>query len=123
MRILVADDDPVTSKLVCAMVRGMGHVPMPAFDAVQSFMLALRAPQPDAIILDLSMPGGTGMGVLDKLKSSTKTAEIPVVVLSGTTDPNARQAALVAGAVAFLAKPASAQQHREALDALAAPPA
>jgi CheY-like chemotaxis protein len=118
VRILVAEDDQVTSKTVCALLRGMGHQPIPAFDAVQALMLAMRAPQPDAIMLDLAMPGGTGMGALDKLHASSKTAEIPVIVLSGSIDPDARQAALTAGAAAFLAKPATVEQLKAALDAL-----
>ena len=119
VRILVAEDDQVTSKTVCAMLRGIGHHPIPAFDAVQALMLAMRTPPPDAIMLDLNMPGGTGMGVLDKLQASTRTAEIPVIVLSGSTDPAARTAALEAGATTFLGKPATPEQLKGALDALA----
>lgn len=122
MHILVADDDSVTSKQVCAMLRGMGHAPVPAFDAMQTLMAAMRTPPPDVIILDLSMPGGTGFGVLDKLQASSKTATIPVIVLSGTTDPDARQTALDSGAADFLAKPANADQLREALGGIEPPP-
>ena len=118
VRILVAEDDQVTSKTICAMLRGIGHQPVPAFDAVQTLMLAMRAPQPEAIMLDLNMPGGTGMGALEKLQASSKTAEIPVIVLSGTEDPDARQAALSAGAVDFLSKPPTADHLKGALDAL-----
>ncbi|MGH7669382.1 MAG: response regulator [Gemmatimonadaceae bacterium] len=119
MRILVAEDDQVTSKTVCAMLRGIGHQPIPAFDAVQTLMLAMRDPQPEVILLDLNMPGGTGMGALDKLQSSSKTGGIPVIVLSGSTDPLARQAALDAGATGFLGKPARLDQLTTALQALA----
>lgn len=118
MRILVAEDDQVTSKATCAILRGLGHQPIPAFDAVQALMTAMRDPRPDAIILDLNMPGGTGMGALDKLKSSSKTAEIPVVVVSGITDPKMKKAALDAGAAAYLYKPASPEQIQSALDAI-----
>ena len=118
VRILVAADDQVTSKTICAMLRGIGHQPVPAFDAVQTLMLAMRAPQPEAIMLDLNMPGGTGMGVLDKLQASTKTVGIPVIVLSGSTDPGARESALGAGANAFIGKPATAENLKGALDAL-----
>jgi CheY-like chemotaxis protein len=94
VRILVAEDDQVTSKAHCAILRGLGHMPISAFDAVQALMAAMRDPKPEVIMLDLNMPGGTGMGALDKLKSSSRTAEIPVIVLSGVTDPKARRAAL-----------------------------
>jgi two-component system copper resistance phosphate regulon response regulator CusR len=119
VRILVAEDDQVTSQTVCAMVRGLGHRPMQAFDAMQTLMLAMREPQPDAILLDLNMPGGTGLGALERLRASSKTAHIPVVVLSGSMDPDARRAALDAGAAEFIGKPATTQQLKTALEALA----
>lgn len=119
VRILVAEDDQVTSQSVCAMVRGLGHRPMQAFDAMQTLMLAMRLPQPDAILLDLNMPGGTGMGALERLQASSKTAHIPVIVLSGTTDPEARRTALDAGATEFLGKPATTQQLKATLESLA----
>ncbi len=59
---------------------------MVAFDAMQSLMVAMRN-APSAIILDLNMPGGAGLEVLKKLKSSNKTSSIPVIVLSGSIDP------------------------------------
>ena len=60
MRILVADDDRVVSTLVCALVRKKGWQAIAAFDANQAFMVAMQNPPPDAIILDIGMPGGTG---------------------------------------------------------------
>ncbi len=92
---------------------------MQAFDAMQTLMLAMREPHPDAILLDLNMPGGTGIGALEKLQASSRTANIPVIVLSGTTDPEARQASLDAGAAAFLHKPAKAEELKAVLDAVA----
>src|SRR3981189_58232 len=86
MRILVADDDRVMSQLICAVVREAGHMPIPAFDAMQTVMFAMHSPAPALIILDISMPGGTGLEALLKLKRSARTSEIPVVVLSGSSD-------------------------------------
>ena len=105
MRILIADDDRVISTLVCALVRKKGWQAIAAFDANQAFMVAMQSPQPDAVILDIGMPGGTGFEVLRRLKMSTKTAMIPVVVLSGTTKADDPQKALDMGASAFLPKP------------------
>jgi CheY-like chemotaxis protein len=107
LRILVAEDDIVMSKFVCSVLRSSGHQPTPVFDFVQALMLAKREPQPEAIILDLSMPAGSGLGVLEKLKTSFKTSAIPVIILTGTTDDATRESALAAGAVAFVAKPVS----------------
>lgn len=105
MKILVADDDRVFSQLICAVVREAGHKPIPAFDAMQAMMFAVRAPTPDCIILDLNMPGGAGIETLRKLKKSTKTTHIPVIVISGSTDDGITKQVMELGALTFLGKP------------------
>lgn len=122
MRILVADDDRVISLLVCATLRRAGYTPIPAFDAMQALMFAMRAPLPDAIILDLNMPGGGGFETLKKLKSSARTADIPVLVLSGDASDATPAAVADLGAVSFLPKPVVPETMLAELDrALAAP--
>ena len=105
MKILVADDDRVLSQLVCAIVREAGHAPIAAFDAMQTLMFAMRTPAPALIVLDINMPGGTGLEALRKLKLSARTAPIPVVVLSGSDDAGMPQQVKALGADAFLPKP------------------
>ena len=105
MRILVADDDRLMSELICAVVREAGHTPVPAFDAMQTLMFAIRPPQPGLIILDINMPGGTGLEALRKLKLSARTSPIPVIVLSGSTELDMPQQVKGLGADEFLSKP------------------
>ena len=105
MRVLVADDDRIVVTLVAGMLRAKGHQVTPVFDAMQAFMFAMRPPAPDVIILDINMPGGTGIEAIKRLKSSHNTALIPVIVLSGTTDPQMPEKVKSLGADAFLKKP------------------
>jgi putative two-component system response regulator len=105
MRILVADDDRMLSALICGIVREAGHTPIPAFDAMQTMMFAIRPPVPALIILDINMPGGTGLESLQKLKRSAKTAEIPVVVVSGSDDAGMPAQVRALGALEYLPKP------------------
>ena len=105
MRILVADDDRLMSELICAVVREAGHTPVPAFDAMQTLMFAIRPPLPGLIILDINMPGGTGLEALRKLKLSARTSPIPVIVLSGSTELDMPQQVKGLGADEFLSKP------------------
>ena len=65
---------------------------------------------PDAIVLDINMPGGSGIEVLKRLKRSTKTHRIPIVVVSGSDDPEVRQAAMELGVTDFLTKPVDLDQ-------------
>jgi CheY-like chemotaxis protein len=105
VRILVADDDRVISQLVCAIVRQAGHTPIPAFDAMQAMMFAIRPPIPHCIILDINMPGGTGIEALRKLKLSARTSPIPVIVITGSTEPGMADQVLQLGAASFVGKP------------------
>jgi DNA-binding response OmpR family regulator len=105
VRILVADDDRVVSQLVCAIVREAGHVPIPAYDSMQAVMFAMRPPPPALVILDINMPGGTGLEALRKLKMSARTSPIPVIVLSGSTEADMPQQVKSLGADEFLSKP------------------
>jgi CheY-like chemotaxis protein len=105
MKILVADDDKVVSMLICGILRDEGHQTLTAYDQMQALMFAAKTPSPDAIILDLNMPGGTGRETLRRLKTSAKTSHICVIVLSGTSDPDAPAVVRELGGNAFLPKP------------------
>jgi CheY-like chemotaxis protein len=104
MRVLIADDDKVLSHQLAARLRALGWRVDLAVDAMQTLMFAMRNP-PDVIVLDIQMPGGTGLDALKKLQTSVKTSQIPVVVLSGTLEPDAEQSVLALGAVQFVRKP------------------
>jgi CheY-like chemotaxis protein len=117
MRILVADDDRDMSLLLCQMLQSAGHRPMPAHDGASAMMAAMRAPAPDLIVLDLQMPAGDGQTTLSKLKQSSKTALIPVLVVSATRDPQMHDKVLAMGAAAFLAKPVSPDLFIDAVEA------
>jgi len=104
VKLLLADDDRVLTHLVSNRLRAMGVETVVAHDAMQAFMLAMRSP-PDVIVLDIQMPGGTGLEALRKLKTSSKTSSIPVVVLSGSGDAVAPEHVKEMGADQFLLKP------------------
>ena len=118
-QILVADDDPVTVKMLSGVLQGGGFEVLVAVDAMQAVMLAVRH-TPAAIILDIGMPGGTGFQVLERLKKSAKTSTVPVIVLTALTDPSLRARVLGLGAKEFFAKPVAPEELRKALDRLIA---
>jgi len=104
MNIIVADDDKVLSKMICGILKESGHKPRAAFDSMQVMMFAVKEP-PDLVILDINMPGGTGLEVLRKLKNSSKTSGVPVIVITGSTDQKLPDEVLKLGATHFLPKP------------------
>ena len=86
MKVLLADDDRLLTHMIASRLRANGHEVIVAHDAIQAWTAAIRN-IPDAIVLDIQMPGGTGLAVLKQLKTSTKTSHIPVIVLSGSLEP------------------------------------
>ena len=102
--IVVADDDRVIVALVADALRKAGFHVFAAFDSMQA-MIGARQHNPKAIILDVAMPGGSGMDVLKKIKAMNKLSQIPIIVLTGATDPAMRDQAMAAGAEDFLTNP------------------
>jgi CheY-like chemotaxis protein len=115
--VLIVDDDKVVSHLVASLLREKGHKILTAFDAVQGLMQAKRTPPVDAIVLDINMPGGSGEDTLKKIKMSTRTSSIPVIVLSGSIDANGQERVRSLGAAAVLSKPLVPEELMEALAA------
>lgn len=119
MLVLIADDDPTTCQMVLAVVQAAGHKGIIARDAMQVMFMATHQ-NPDLIVLDLQMPAGTGVGALERLKQSTRTDTIPVLILSGTRDTNLVQRVLEMGAVEFIQKPADPDELAAAIERAAA---
>jgi CheY-like chemotaxis protein len=120
MKVLLADDDRVLTHLLSSGLRAKGAETIVAHDAMQAFMSAMRS-QPDVIVLDVQMPGGTGIEALKKLKQSARTALIPVVVLSGSVEPETSDLVKALGAVEFLLKPIDPEALYQALRTILAP--
>jgi CheY-like chemotaxis protein len=120
--VLIADDDLVHTTMLSGLLKAGGFEVSVAADAMQAIMLAVRKP-PDAIILDIGMPGGGGFQVLERLKASTnpKLSKVPVIVLTGLTDPLLAGRVLAIGASEFLSKSVTPEKLRETLDRLLAP--
>jgi DNA-binding response OmpR family regulator len=114
MKVLIADDDRVLSHLLAGRLRALGWNVDLAGDAMQAVMFAIRN-SPDVIVLDIQMPGGTGVDALRKLKASAKTCQVPVVVLTGSVDPDDEPSFLAQGAAAFVRKPADVDALHETL--------
>ena len=99
--ILVAERDPITAELEEYFLRSEGFDVLIVLDGRKA-LEAAEAAQPDLIIVDVILPGLSGLAVSRALKANAKTAAIPVLVFSVL---DVRERALEAGADAFLLKP------------------
>jgi PAS domain S-box-containing protein len=105
-KVLVVDDDRDTRDLLQAALEQRGFAVVLTASGKRTLMLA-RQEKPDLILLDLKLPGMDGYEVLRRLKSSHDTADIPVVVITGSlTDEEVKQKKVLSlGAARFLTKP------------------
>jgi two-component system phosphate regulon response regulator PhoB len=104
--ILVCDNEEVLRGLVCASLDGNGYTLVEARDGDEAIETA-RHVHPDLILLDMMMPGQTGLEVLVELRRDPELRGIPVVMLTARAQMTDREAARLAGADRFLAKPFS----------------
>jgi two-component system phosphate regulon response regulator PhoB len=112
--VLICEDDANLRTLV-RLALGDGYRFFEAPDGPSGLALAERT-DPDLIVLDLMLPGRSGLDVLRELRSGDDFAETRVIVISAWSDSDA--AAIEAGADRFLAKPFDPDELRDAALAL-----
>ncbi|HEY2596225.1 MAG TPA: response regulator, partial [Chloroflexota bacterium] len=105
-RVLIIEDDSATRKLLSVGLQNHGFEAVEAADGDAGITAAFTE-SPDLVLLDLRLPGTDGFGVLQQLKRSPATAQIPVIVVTGDEDLwlGARARVLALGAADFVAKP------------------
>ena len=101
-KILVAEDDPSTSRLFCAILRRAGYEPVPVFDGREA-LEKLDEVQVDLLLCDVMMPRMDGIEMLRRLRERGNMAY--VIILTAYDSFSYAQSALRLGAVDFLLKP------------------
>jgi two-component system, cell cycle response regulator DivK len=102
-RILVVDDESGLQKLVRRRAEREGLEVLEALTFADGLALAI-AERPDLVLLDLHLPDGTGLALLEQLKGDPRTAHIPVVAWSGSDIIESETEVLKAGAAAYFDK-------------------
>jgi FixJ family two-component response regulator len=117
--VYIVDDDPELRESLNMMVSSMG-LNAESYSSAEAFLDAYEdiPDQPKCMILDVRMPGLSGLGLQQMLATEGKT--IPIIMISGCADIPMAVKAMRAGALDFLEKPVSCQalssRIREALD-------
>jgi ribonuclease P protein subunit RPR2 len=105
VRILLVDDDPALRTLLRTTFE-VADVDVVEADGADAARRRIRASRPDVIVLDVNMPGTTGLELCEQLKGDPATSDIPVILLTGSTGGTSAAAKRV-GADAFVRKPFS----------------
>lgn len=106
--VLICDDEDVLRDLIRATLDER-YALVEARDGDEALRCA-RDRRPDLILLDMMMPGRSGLDVLREIRSDPALAEVPVIMLTARTQAADREAAEQAGADRFLPKPFSPAQ-------------
>ena len=103
--IFMVDDEPLAIEVTRC------HLEDAGFTNFVATTDALRAPamiaetRPDVMLLDLNMPGLTGLEILERLEAENLLKNVPAIILTAASDPGIKLKALQLGATEFLTKP------------------
>ncbi len=112
--ILVVEDEALLAKAMAATLRNAGMEVSVVHNGDEGLELARRL-HPDVILLDVMLPGRSGIDVCATLKTQPATTSIPIIIISARATPQDRMRGLIAGADQYLTKPFSPTQLLELL--------
>lgn len=115
--VLVAEDDADIRELVAYKLQQAGHHVVSVADGL-SAVTAARETLPDLAIVDVSMPGLSGMQVCTALRDHAATAGIPVILLSARAHADDSETGLRAGAADYVTKPFSPRELVQRVESL-----
>lgn len=101
--ILLVEDDPFIRDITSVKLSENGYAVQTASDG-ESALEIVKREQPDLVLLDLDLPGMTGLAVLTELKADPLLKSIPVVIFSNNDNPEVKAAADKEGVAGFFVK-------------------
>jgi DNA-binding response OmpR family regulator len=107
-KILIVDDDEQIALLLASRLKANKYEIVVAYDGLQAVAQAFNE-KPDLILLDMKIPAGDGISVMDKLRNSAYTALTPVIVITAYPSIEIQQKVKEMGAVDFISKPFKAE--------------
>ncbi len=105
--VFLVDDDPAVRESLSLSLTLAG-LSVQTYESGQAFLEAYNPGGPGCLVLDMRMPGMSGLEVQQVLIA--RQVDLPTIFISGHSDPAASQKALQAGAIDFLVKPFHSQE-------------
>jgi FixJ family two-component response regulator len=110
--VFIVDDDPSMRRSLESLLRSVGLTPR-SFESAHDFLLAERPEAPSCLVLDVRLPGRSGLEFQRELINSG--VSLPIIFITGHGDIPMSVAAMKAGAVEFLTKPFRDQDFLDAV--------
>jgi two-component system cell cycle response regulator DivK len=114
--VLIVEDNPLNMKLFSAMVAAQGYRVLQASDGARGLDLAHRQ-HPDLIIMDIQLPGMSGIEVTHSLKADDDTRDIPIIATTAYALRGDEETIRASGCDGYMAKPIAISQFLEMLEA------
>lgn len=114
---LIAEDDSDIRELVATKLSGAGFRVIAAADGT-SALAAIREQHPDVALLDVMMPGTSGLQILEAVRADPETAAIPVILLSARSQEFDVETGIASGASDYIVKPFSPRELLERVESV-----
>jgi two-component system, OmpR family, phosphate regulon response regulator PhoB len=104
-RILVVEDDQDVQDMIRILLERAGYETIPALNVPAAVEILRGKTLPDIVLLDLMLPGVSGLELLKQMREKTYFDKLPVVIVSALADPEKIREGLDAGADRYVTKP------------------
>jgi two-component system cell cycle response regulator DivK len=121
LRVLVVEDNPMNLRLVQALLVHRGHVVIDAATVDQG-RARLAEGRPDVVLLDIHIPGGGGVVLLEEIRKSESLASLPVIAVTASAMSGDKERLLALGFDAYLSKPIDTRSFGPEVERVAALP-
>jgi DNA-binding response OmpR family regulator len=108
--IMLVDDEPTTLDVMELFLRDAGYDRFTKTTDARRVLELLAAERPDLLLLNLMMPKLDGIQILNAMHARSELRDIPVIIVSSSSDPDTKHQALEHGAADFLCKPVDASE-------------
>ena len=105
LTVLIVEDEPLVAKYLKALVGMEGLVPRLASNRAEIIAELRTPPVPDLVIMDVNLPDTNGFDVLQRMKTYTRFAEVPVVMVTTEATRESVMKGLALGAAGYVTKP------------------
>ncbi|NNL66361.1 MAG: response regulator [Myxococcales bacterium] len=104
-RVVMVDDEPTTLDVLEMFLEAEGYGEITKISDPQQAIDRITALRPDVVLLNLMMPGVSGLDILTVMRADHELKTIPVLIITGSSDGELKRRALESGAADFLSKP------------------